>query len=109
MRQIELERRRLGRELHTGVGQMLAAIRLQLEIVTAHLSETAPEVHHALENIAALANGAFDQVRSMSRNLHPPAWQRLGIETALRQLWDLSGIPQKFKAGLAPPAARPRA
>jgi signal transduction histidine kinase len=27
VRQIELERQRLGRELHTGVGQMLAAIR----------------------------------------------------------------------------------
>src|SRR5262245_39717219 len=33
VRQIERERRRLGRELHTGVGQLLAAIRIQLELV----------------------------------------------------------------------------
>ena len=35
VRQIEMERQRLGRELHTGVGQMLAAIRLQLEVIAA--------------------------------------------------------------------------
>jgi two-component system, NarL family, sensor kinase len=101
MRQIELERRRVGRELHTGVGQMLAAIRLHLEIMTAQLPEAPPPVRQAVEHIAALASGAFDQVRSISRRLHPPAWQLLNIETALRQLWELSGIPLKFNASLA--------
>jgi signal transduction histidine kinase len=100
MRQIELERQRVGRELHTGVGQMLAAIRLQLEFVTSQLTESPAPVRQALENIAALVGGAFDQVRSISRRLHPPEWQRLTIEAALQQLWDLSGIPLRFKASL---------
>jgi len=39
VRQIELERQHLGRELHTGLGQMLAAIRLQLEIVATLLPD----------------------------------------------------------------------
>jgi signal transduction histidine kinase len=100
MRQIELERQRVGRELHTGVGQMLAAIRLQLEIVTGQLVAPAAPVREALENMAALASAAFDQVRSISRRLHPPEWQRLTIEAALRQLWELSGIPLRFEASL---------
>ena len=48
----------------------------------------------------ALANDALEQVRSVSRRLHPPEWQRLTLETALQQLWDLSGIPQRFAASL---------
>jgi len=100
VRQIELERQRLGRELHTGLGQMLAAIRLQLEIVAAHLPDPPALVGQALSRISTLANEALEQVRSVSGRLHPPEWQRLTLEAALRQLWDISGIAQRFEASL---------
>ena len=99
-RQIELERQRLGRELHTGLGQMLAAIRLQLEIVAALLPGPPALVQQALSRISTLANDALEQVRSVSARLHPPEWQRLTLEAALQQLWDLSGVPQRFQASL---------
>ena len=100
VRQVELERQRLGRELHTGLGQLLAAIRLQLEIAGAHLPDPPALVEQALSRISTLTNEALQQVRSVSRRLHPPEWQRLTLETALQQLWDLSGIPQRFAASL---------
>ena len=100
LRQIELERQRLGRELHTGLGQMLAAIRLQLEIVAALLPGPPPRVQQALSRISTLANEALEHVRSVSGRLHPPEWQRLTLETALEQLWDLSGIPHRLEASL---------
>jgi two-component system NarL family sensor kinase len=100
VRQIELERQRLGRELHTGLGQMLAAIRLQLEIAAALLPDPPPLVQQALSRISTLANGALEHVRSVSGRLHPPEWQRLTLETALEQLWDLSGIPHRLEASL---------
>jgi two-component system NarL family sensor kinase len=96
VRQIERERQRLGRELHTGVGQLLAAIRLQLEVIATHLPNPAAPVHQALDRIGSLAAEALDQVRGVSRRLHPPEWQRLRIEEALRQLWETSGIAQRF-------------
>jgi two-component system NarL family sensor kinase len=99
-RQIELERQRLGRELHTGLGQTLAAIRLQLEIVAVLLPDPPALVQQALNRIATLANGALDHVRSVSGRLHPPEWQRLTLEAALEQLWDISGIPQRFEASV---------
>lgn len=106
IRQIELERRRLGSELHTGVGQMLAAIRLQLEIISSQILHPSVSVRHALENIAVLVTEGLDQVRSVSRRIHPPEWQRLTIDAALRQLWALSGIPAIFEATLdVPPLA----
>jgi two-component system NarL family sensor kinase len=100
LRQIELERQRLGRELHTGLGQMLAAIRLQLEIVAALLPDPPSLVQQALSRISTLANEALEHVRSVSGRLHPPEWQRLILETALQQLWDLSGIPHRLEASL---------
>jgi signal transduction histidine kinase len=100
VRQIELERQRLGRELHTGVGQMLAAIRWHLEVLSTELPAQSPNVQHALESISTLTMQSLEQVRSISRRLHPPEWQRLTLDAALRQLWDVSGIPQRLHATL---------
>ena len=55
VRQIEVERQRLGRELHTGVGQMLAAIHLQLEVISAELPSPPANVGQALASISTLA------------------------------------------------------
>lgn len=98
LRHVEVERQRLATELHTGVGQMLAAIRLQMEVITSLLSDPPVAVRQALQNISVLAAEALDQVRSVSRRLHPPEWQRLTIEAALEQLWTVSGIPLSFEA-----------
>ncbi len=100
VRQIEKERQRLARDLHTGVGQALVAIRLQLEVVATQLVDPPAGVQRALERIVALANEAGEQVRSLSRQLHPPQWQRLTLEAAIRQLWDASGVPQRFETAL---------
>ena len=100
IRQLELERQRLGRELHTNVGQLLSAIRLQLEVIAQQIRTPAPAVQQALDRIMALASQALDLVRSISQRLHPPDWQRLPIEAAIQQLWELSGIPQHFDSHL---------
>ncbi len=97
-RQIELERQRLGRELHTGVGQMLAAVRLQLELISAHVVDPSATVRQALERISILVRDALEEVRSISKRLHPPDWQRLTLESALRLLWGMSGVPETYQA-----------
>jgi signal transduction histidine kinase len=98
--QIERERRRLGRELHTGVGQMLAAIRLQLEVIAGQMPNPAEPVQEALERIGWLSQEALQQVRGISRGLYPPEWQRLTIGEALRQLWEVTGVAQRFDGRL---------
>ena len=98
IRQMERERQRLGRELHTGVGQMLAAIRLQLEVIAVQLPEPAAPVRQALDRISMLASEALEQVRAVSKRMHPPEWQRLTLESSLQQLWEISGIPERFDA-----------
>jgi two-component system NarL family sensor kinase len=97
IRQLERERQRLGRELHTEVGQMLAAIHIQFEILEPHLPEMPEAAREALQKISTLAQEALEQVRNISRRLHPPEWQRLKLEDAIRQLWDLSGADRRFE------------
>ena len=101
IRQMERERQRLGLELHTGVGQLLAAIRLQLEVIATQLPHPPEPVQQALDRISILAADALAQVRSISKRMHPPEWQRLTLENALMQLWEMSGIPQRYIASLA--------
>jgi two-component system, NarL family, sensor kinase len=100
VRQVERERLRLGRELHTGVGQLLAAIRMQSELVSARLTDPESSVTMALERIGVLVREALEQVRSISSRMYPPAWQQTPLEDALRRLWLLSGIPERFEAVL---------
>jgi two-component system NarL family sensor kinase len=100
IRQIEMERQRLGRELHTGVGQMLAAIRMQVELIGAQLSGAPRPVEQALERVSSLAGDALEIVRGVSRRIHPPEWQRVTLDAALLQLWENSGIPQKYQASV---------
>ncbi len=100
VRQLELERERLGRDLHTGVGQLLVAIRLQLEVIASQLLSPPASVQQALDRIAGLVDDAAEQVRAVSRRLHPPEWQRLSLEAAVRQLWESSGVPERFEASL---------
>lgn len=101
LRQIELERERLGRELHTSVGQQLSAIRLQAEVIDSEVPAGHGPVRQALDRIFALTVDALEQVRSISKRLHPPEWQRLSLAAALEQLWELSGIPQRFQSSLS--------
>lgn len=96
IRQLELERQRIARELHTGVGQALAAIKIQTEIVSTHLPDPPEPVRQAVDRIATLADDALGEVRAVSKRLHPPRWQQLPLDTALRQLWEMSGVEGKF-------------
>ena len=96
VRQIERERQRLGRELHTGVGQLLAAIRMQTELIDRHLATPPPAVAQALRNLGTLASEGLEQVRSLSRRFLAPEWQRLSLDAALRRLCEISGVAQQY-------------
>jgi len=98
---IERERRRLGRELHTGVGQALAGIHIHLGIVEDGLPDPPEQARQGMDRIRLLAQSAMEQVRGISRRVYAPAWQSLPLRDALRGLWETSGVPEKFGGELA--------
>jgi PAS domain S-box-containing protein len=77
----ETERRRLARELHDEIGQMLTTVGMRLHRLKTVCDATA-EV--ALNEDIAIVNRAIEQVRELSLNLRPPMLDVLGLEAALR-------------------------
>ena len=97
---LDSERQRLGRELHTGVGQALAGIQLHAGLLEAALPDPPERARKSLARIRELAGVAMDQVRGVSRGLYVPAWQAQPLTEALRDLWQRSGVAEKYAGSL---------
>lgn len=99
--ELERERSRIARELHAGAGQPLAGIKLNLEMLDDCAIDLPPAGREALARLQTLAEQALQQVRAVSHNLHPPDWQALCIEEALRQLVRSSGLGERMQVSLS--------
>jgi len=85
------ERRRFARELHDSVGQMLAALTMNLSADIERLSKTAS----SLANSEALVQEMSKEVRTISHLLHPPLLDEAGLSSALR--WYIDGFAERSK------------
>ena len=81
----EEERGRISRDLHDGIGQLLTALKIQLELLeqeAASVSALASRIAGARE----LADTALTEVRQLSHVLRPQMLDELGLEPTLRWL-----------------------
>lgn len=97
---LEMERTRIARELHSGAGQTLTGIKVNVELMERRVRDLPEAVKIGLERIQSLADQALGEIRSVSQRLHPPDWQRLDLLEAMEWLWITSGIPERFHATL---------
>ncbi|MEI6122741.1 MAG: histidine kinase [Bacteroidota bacterium] len=78
----EIERQRLARELHDGLGQSLIALKLKLESV-----EVGDEKNQKkLDDLRKLFNKTIDEIRRISYDLMPAGLHEFGIINALNRL-----------------------
>lgn len=93
----ELERKRIAKELHDGIGQMLTSLTQTLRRVDQKdkLSSTHLKV---LEDAEKLANDTIEEVRRIAKNLMPSILMDFGLESALRSMVELvnGGISVRF-------------
>jgi len=91
----DTERRRIARELHDGVGQLLAAIGMNVSQVMQEKDKLSPatarRVHENLDLIAQ----ASAEIRTVSYLLHPPMLEELGLRFALKSYTD--GFAERSK------------
>jgi signal transduction histidine kinase len=86
----EDERRLIARELHDEVGQALTALKIQLALAKPPADGPRPR---ALEDARHIADGALQSVRHLSRLLHPPMLDDMGLPAALR--WYLASFSDR--------------
>jgi signal transduction histidine kinase len=88
------ERRRIARELHDSVGQMLAALGMNLAAVGTDI-ERLTKTANTVNDSAALVQELSQEVRTISHLLHPPLLDEAGLASALR--WYIEGFAQRSK------------
>jgi signal transduction histidine kinase len=88
------ERRRIARELHDSVGQMLAALGMNLAAVGTDIERLA-KTANTVNDSAAMVQELSQEVRTISHLLHPPLLDDVGLASALR--WYIEGFAQRSK------------
>jgi signal transduction histidine kinase len=78
------ERRRLARELHDGVGQLLAAASIEVANVVA-LTDPTSGVEKSISNLESMIRQVNQDIRTMSYLLYPPLLDEIGLKSALEE------------------------
>jgi signal transduction histidine kinase len=78
------ERRRIARELHDSVGQVLAALGMNLGTVSKHAKQSAPQLVTIADEGQQLVQQLDQEIRTMSYLLYPPLLDESGLGNALR-------------------------
>ena len=82
----ERERAQVARELHDSVGQTLAAASYQIAAVAHEIGNHAASAR--LAGVRELLRTSLEEIRNVSRSLHPRVATDLGLPTALEALGD---------------------
>ncbi|MEM8487082.1 MAG: PAS domain S-box protein [Bacteroidota bacterium] len=97
----EEERRRIGQDLHDGLGQMLTGIGLIAKNMAKSLATEHPESSTGMFELVELVKSADEQARSISRSLIPIELENGGLKAAILRLGvnieRLYGIPCDYK------------
>ena len=86
-------RRRIERDLHDGAQQQLVSLTLELRGAQVRVPPELPELARDLEQVGAEIMEILDELREMSRGLHPPILAKGGLEPALKTLARRSAVP----------------
>jgi signal transduction histidine kinase len=89
----EEERRRVSRELHDSLGQILAALKMNLDV--AERLDDPQRVSELLREASQITIQAMDEVHRISQNLRPTILDDLGLKAAVE--WHVDQFCQHFE------------
>ncbi len=84
----DAERRRIARDLHDSTGQTLAALSMNLSLLTRRATNLEADAKSILSECAVLARRCSDELRTMAYLLHPPLLDELGLVGSVRDYCD---------------------
>jgi two-component system NarL family sensor kinase len=87
------ERRHIARELHDSVGQLLAALGMNLAVVQQQANKLDGAAARALSENTAMVDQISREIRTISHLLHPPLLEAAGLVSAIR--WYVDGFSER--------------
>lgn len=95
------EHRRIARELHDGVGQLLAAIAINISLVNLEADKLSTRAKDAITDSGSMVQEIVRSIRTISHLLHPPLLDESGLPSALswyvEEFGQRSGIKVVFE------------
>jgi len=82
----EIERKRIAKELHDGLGQSLTAIRLHLSALESDMQQFNDKNQSSLEKLKFILQSTVQEVKTISRDLMPSILQDYGLVKAVEFL-----------------------
>jgi two-component system sensor histidine kinase UhpB len=99
----ETERRRVARDLHDSVNQLLASVRFRLQAIESRLIDFDKALWQDAVRTKEVLEHALQEVRRISRNLRPSELDDLGLISAVRagchELQERTGLEVTFRCG----------
>ncbi len=105
----ETERKRIARDLHDGVGQILSGVKFRLEALSGDPAARGAAPRGILD-VSSSLNKAIAEIRRVSENLMPSELENLGLAPALRTLcrdFKAGGIRLELRIGQLPEKIAP--
>lgn len=103
----EEERRRISRELHDEAGQVLTALKINLDLIKVSLPEELSEIRQSIAEAAELTEQTMDQIRLLAHNLRPPGLENVGLNATIaglcRDFANLTSLSIRYKGAAVPP------
>ncbi len=94
------ERKRIGEELHDGLGQILSVLKLTLTSLQRKLLPEQPKQNELLLNAIDLTDNAFSELRNISHNLAPIFLQEKGLVASIKSLLEPLLESKKFRLNM---------
>jgi signal transduction histidine kinase len=94
-------RRRIERNLHDGAQQRLVSLGLQLRATATTVPPDMREVADGLSDTATGINDVLEELREISRGLHPAILSTAGLARALAALARRSAVPVELEVTIA--------
>ena len=100
-------RRRLERDLHDGIQQRLVSLALKAGTIATMTPRPAGEMQGELSLLADGLGTALDELREVSRGIHPAILSEAGLGPALEALARRSAVPVELEVNLGPRLGEP--
>ena len=89
----DLARRRIERNLHDGIQQRLVSLVLDLRSTEAAMPPQLPELRAQIAEVADNLTGSLEELRQISRGIHPAVLSDGGLSPAIKALARRSAVP----------------